>query len=117
MSKEYQLANAADVTTFTVTEPVVLNDLQGFSIEAEFSSGTINGDLTLQARARTGLSWVTVQDSSGNDVTLTVVAGEASMFNVQGSMYREVRLAWSYTSGAGTMNVNAFIKENPIIGV
>lgn len=117
MSKEYQLAHLADVTTFTVTEPIDLNDLQGYSIEAEFSSGTINGDLTLQGRARSGLSWVTIQDSSGNDVVLTVVGGEAAMFNVQGSMYRQVRLAWSYTSGAGTMEVNAFIKENPIIGV
>lgn len=109
--KPYNLAQNADVTTFTVTEPLNLGDLDKYNIQVEFSSGTINGDLKLQARTISSSVWNDVLDSDE-----AVVSGANHMWNVKGAAYQFVRVAWTYTSGTGTLNIFALIKENPIIG-
>lgn len=109
--KEYKLAENADVTTFNVTEPLVINDLKDFNISVAFSSNTINGDLKLQAKTSLNSPYIDVLDSDQ-----VVVAGADHMWNVKGANYVYVRVSWTYGSGAGNLTIYAVIKENPIIG-
>ncbi len=110
--KPYILLFQGDASTFAQTEPLNLGDLDKYNISVEFSSGTINGSLKLQAKTSLdATAWIDVLDS-----VQAVVSGANHMWNVSGAAYQFVRAVWTYGSGAGTITIYALIKENPIIG-
>lgn len=109
--KEYILAQNADVTTYSATEALVINDLKDYNISVVFSSGTISGTLKLQAKTALNSPYIDVLDSD------QLVSGGANhMWNVKGANYPYVRVSWTYAGGAGNLTIYAVIKENPIIG-
>lgn len=108
--QDIQLMSAANAGANATSVPSTLGDLKDFSIHIDFSSGTLNGTLTLEC-SNDGSDWVTVSGS-----TQSVASGASHMWNISNACYRYVRVAWAWTSGTGTLTARMVIKENVVKG-
>ena len=108
--KEIQLVSAASAAVNITSVPATLGDLGQFSIHVKFSSGTLNGTLTLDC-SNDGTDWVTVTGSSQS-----IAAGASHVWNISNANYKYVRVAYAATSGTGTMTATMTLKENVIKG-
>lgn len=105
MSKEAELLSNADASVNQNSVPYQKSDLKDYSIQATFSSATINGSLQLQA-SNDNVNW---HDVTGG--TQAIVNGETHLFNVTGGNYKFTRVAWTATSGTGTLTLMIFLIE------
>lgn len=108
--KEIELVSAADAGSNITSVAINLGDLETFSIHCDFSSGTLNGTVKLQA-SNDDSDYVDVSGSSQS-----ISSGASHIFNVVNAAYKFVRVDWAQTSGTGTLTCKAVIKENPIKG-
>lgn len=108
--QDIQLMSAANAGANATSVQATLGDLSNFSIHVDFSSGTLNGTLTLEC-SNDNTDWVTVTGS-----TQSVASGASHMWNIANANYRYVRVVWAWTSGTGTATVRMIIKENVVKG-
>ena len=107
--KEFLLFNAVDASGTQTSVPMPLGDLDRYAAEVEFSSGTLNGTLTLEAKIKDSSSWKTVLNSSQ-----AVVSGASHLWSVDNGEYVFVRIKWVASSGTGTITANGVVKENRV---
>lgn len=104
MSNVVQILSLADASVDQVSVPTILADLHLCSIQVQFSSGTLNGVLTVEAdsmqAANLPADWVTVVGS-----TQAVTAGASHIWNIYAAGYYQVRAKWTATSGTGTVTM------------
>lgn len=100
-----QLLSAADAAVNQTSVGVQLGDQKEYSVHVVFSSGTLNGTLTLEA-SNTDANYVTISGTSQ-----AIASGAAHMYNVSGASYKFYRLKWVATSGTGTVTATAVLKE------
>lgn len=105
-----QLLSAVDAGSGVNSIQLTLNDIAKFSIQVDFSGSNLVGSLKLQARNADSAEWV---DISGTTQAITGAAGH--LWDMEGG-YRDVRVVWTYTSGAGTITAFYIIKENVVKG-
>lgn len=88
--------------TDTVSAPVLLNGVNGFSIQAVFTGSDVAGTIKLEC-SNDGTNWVTVTNSSQS---ITNSAGY--IWDVPSVEYKYVRVNWDYTSGTGNLTVTYY---------
>lgn len=104
-------AVSGDLTASANYKPLWLGNVVNYSIQLVFT-GTLGGNFKLQASCDKGSpnSASEAQQSSGvtnwtdvADSAFTVSAAGNVMWNVRNTGYEWVRVAWTATSGAGTL--------------
>lgn len=103
--REVEILSAADASVDQNSVPYQLGDLFNYSVQATFSSATLNGDLQLQAAN---------DESNWHDITggfQSIVNGTTHLFNVMNAGYKYVRCTWANTSGTGTITMKVIVKE------
>ena len=108
--KEVALASAINAGASFNSVPLDLGDFVNASIQVSFSSGSLNGTLTLEA-SLDKVIWATVPSSSQ-----AVAGGLPYIYSLTTAGYRYVRAVWTWTSGAGTSTVLAVLKEIVVKG-
>jgi len=103
--KEDQLFSAADAAVNQTSVGVNIGDQKEYSVQVDFSSGTLNGTLTLEA-SNTNVNYVTISGTSQ-----AIASGASHVYNVSGASYKYYRVKWTATSGTGTMTAVAILKE------
>jgi len=103
--KEIEIVSAQDASTAITSAPVDLGEQTEYSVQVSFSSGTLNGTLTLEA-SNDATTFATVTGSSQ-----AVASGAQHVYNVGSAGYRFFRLVWANTSGTGTATAKCLIKE------
>lgn len=110
--KENEILRSIDGTSGQTSTPLDLGDLTHYSIYVSVG-GTLAGTLKLFASARTDTAAKYVEVDGSEQV---VAAGEDHVYNISNAGYRFVKCVWTYSSGAGNIEMEAVIKENPIKG-
>ena len=106
--KHFKLFNATDAGSSVNSVAMPLGDLNRYSIEVEFAgAGNLNGTLSLETKINEASSWKTITGSSQ-----AVVNSANHLWSVSDGEYDLVRVAWSYTSGTGSMTSYGILKEN-----
>lgn len=103
--KRIELLSAANAAVNQTSIGVDLGDAQGYSVEVAFSSGTLNGTLTLEASVG-GTNYATITGSSQ-----AIASGATHIYNITDAEYPYVRLKWVASSGTGTVTALHAIKE------
>jgi len=105
--KESLLLNAATATSNVTSIPYQLNDSKDYSIHVNFSSTGLNGSLVLEASNTNATNdYIPITES-----TQAVASGAKHMWNVYEAQYKFVRMAWTRTSGTGTITAYFVEKE------
>lgn len=104
--KIIQLINASNAGSNFTSVQYDLGDLKDYAISVQFSSGTLNGTLTLQAANDTAETPITIPGSSQ-----AIASGAGHLWTVSGSGYRYVNVVWTSTSGTGTLSSKLVAKE------
>lgn len=107
--KELELYSAGTASSSFNTVPMDLGDFTACAIQVTFSSAGLGGTVKPQG-SLDGSTWVDTATAT------TVTSGASQLINISGAGYRYVRLAWTYSAGAGTATVKALLKECPIKG-
>jgi hypothetical protein len=100
-----KILDNADMSAGFVSEPILLDQIYGFSLQAIFT-GTPNGSFKLQVSNQDVFlreqvtEWTDLADSS----TAITAAGDI-MYNVTSAFYRWVRIVYTRTSGSGNCDV------------
>ena len=103
--KEIEIVSATDASADITSAPVDLGEQTEYSVQVAFSSGTLNGTLTLEA-SNDKTTYATITGTSQ-----AVASGAPHVYNVGGAGYRFFRLFWDATSGTGTATAKCLIKE------
>jgi hypothetical protein len=106
--KEFELASSLSASSSANTNGYPIGDLREYSIHVIFSSGTLNGSLSLQT-SNDNSDWVEIPES-----VQAVVSGASHLWTVRGAGYKHVRAAWTRTSGTGTLTAKMVVKEFPV---
>lgn len=104
------LISAANAAVNQTSVPLRLNDLTTYSIQVDFSSGTLGGTLALEV-SNNGSTWSALTGSSQ-----VVASGVSHLWTVQGAGYDYVRVTWTASAGTGTLSSVAFLKELVVKG-
>ena len=108
--KNIALISAANAAVNQTSVPIRLSDLTTYSIQVTFSSGTLNGTLTLEV-SNDNTNYSLLSSSSQ-----TVASGVSHMWTVNNAGYDYVRVVWTASSGTGTLSAAAFLKETVVKG-
>lgn len=100
-----QLISAANAAVTQTSIGVNIGDQREYSVQIDFSSGTLNGTLTLEA-SNTNVNYVTIAGTSQ-----AIASGASHVYNVSGGNYMYYRVKWVPSSGTGTMTATAVLKE------
>lgn len=103
--KVFELVSAANAASTVTSIGVDKGDVDGYAVEVSFSSGTLNGTLTLEASI-SGNVYATISGSSQS-----VTSGAQHVYNVTDAKYKYFRLKWVPSSGTGTITAYASIPE------
>jgi len=103
--KEIELISAADAGSDVTSIGLNVGDLTHASIQISFSSGTLNGTLTLEA-SNDNTTYATISGSSQ-----AVTSGAQHLYNITDAGFKYVRVFWDRTSGTGTITAKAVLKE------
>lgn len=107
----YTLVNAATAASFSASQPLDLGDLKDYSMGIVVSGSDVAGTFTLEC-SNDKTTWVTVADSDQ-----AITTSQEVFYDVRDANYRYARLAFSYTSGTGTITVTAIVKQNFVTGM
>ena len=102
---EVNLAQGADSSANVTSVQQDLGDQTDYSIQAAFSSGASTGTLTLEG-SLDNTNYATIDNTSKS-----VTAGGVHIYNVTDGSYRYVRLKFTRTAGAGTLDVKWLVKQ------
>jgi hypothetical protein len=108
-------------TTFVASSPIPIPHLQGYSVQASYltsGSAGVTGSFKLQAsNDPTSTAWndktnpvvlTNWTDISGSSVAVQASgSGNNAMWNVDGAYYSWFRLAYTNTSGSGSLTATA----------
>lgn len=110
MSYSATLISAADATSSLNGGIFDLGDLDGYSMDIDFSGANLAGTLTFEVGNST-TNLVSVPTSSQ-----AVTSAASHLWNVTGAQYRYVRPVWTFSSGTGTITSTIYVKERLIKG-
>ncbi len=100
-----QILSQANAAVTQTSVGVQIGDQTIYSVEVNFSSGTLNGTLTLEASV-TGTNYATVAGSS-----VSITSGESHVYNVSNAGYGFFKVKWTPSSGTGTITATSCVKE------
>jgi hypothetical protein len=106
--KEVELYSSADASSDIASISYLLGDLREYSVHVEFSSATLNGQLSLEA-SNDNADWVGIPES-----IQAVSSGASHLWTVMGAGYKYVRVYWDRSSGTGTITAKLVLKEFPV---
>lgn len=100
----YQVLGGVTAATLN-SQSFQLGDLIFFSVHIVVSGTDVVGTFTLEA-SNDNTNWVTVASSS-QAITLSADV----FYDVREATYRYARIAFTYTSGTGTITATAIVKD------
>lgn len=100
-----QLLSGVTATGSLTSQAFQLCDLEDYSIQIVVSGTDVAGTFTLEC-SNTGANYVTVSGSS-QAITLS----DSVFYDVRSATYRWVRIAYTHTSGTGTITATLVCKE------
>lgn len=109
--KKIILQSSISAATFTESVPLALGDIKNVGIDFDISGSDVEGTITIQVKGHNDAAWKEIDESE-----ISVTASASQFYNICGASYDFLRMAWSYTSGTGNIEVYATLKENQIIG-
>ncbi len=91
------------------TIPYEIGDLFQFSVQVQFTGGTLAGSLQILASNIGGTDECNYVALPGG--TQAITAGTTHMWNVTGASYRWVMVKWTPTAGSGNIAAYVVAKE------
>lgn len=99
--KNYELSFGPSLNSSTNSAVEDLSQDFGFSAQVSFTGAALNGSFKLQA-SNDNSNWVDVSSSSQ---AVTALTGSSSvLWNIDAAYYNYVRIAWTNSSGTGTIS-------------